>query len=67
MEDFEADRAGGFQALLVRQGEPPRPDEQICSLAEALLRREEQSAITTTLKASVFFTVSVLENQTASF
>ena len=38
VEDFEAARAAGFQALLLRRGEPPGPDEQICSLTEALLR-----------------------------
>jgi len=36
VEDFTAARAAGFQALLVRRGEPPRADEQISSLAEAL-------------------------------
>jgi putative hydrolase of the HAD superfamily len=38
VEDFEAARAAGFQSLMVRRGEPPRPDDQISSLAEALLR-----------------------------
>jgi putative hydrolase of the HAD superfamily len=37
-EDFEAARAAGFQALLLRRGEPPRTDEQVASLADALLR-----------------------------
>jgi putative hydrolase of the HAD superfamily len=37
-EDFEGARAAGFQALLVRRGEPSRANEQISSLAEALLR-----------------------------
>ena len=38
VEDFAAARAAGFQALLLRRGEPPRADEQISSLAEAFLR-----------------------------
>ena len=38
VEDFEAAQAAGFQALLLRRGKPPRADQQISSLAEALLR-----------------------------
>jgi putative hydrolase of the HAD superfamily len=38
VEDFEAARAAGFQALLLRRGQPPQTDEQVPSLSEALLR-----------------------------
>jgi putative hydrolase of the HAD superfamily len=36
VEDFDAARAAGFQALLLRRNQPPRPNEQISSLADAL-------------------------------
>ncbi len=35
-QDFEAARGAGFQALLLRRGEPPRAGERISSLSEAL-------------------------------
>jgi putative hydrolase of the HAD superfamily len=38
VEDFEAARAAGFQALLLRRGQPPQTAGQVASLAEALLR-----------------------------
>ena len=38
VEDFEAARAAGFQALLLRRGQPPQTSAQVPSLAEALLR-----------------------------
>ncbi len=36
VEDFDAARAAGFQSLLLRRHEPPRPNQQISSLADAL-------------------------------
>ena len=38
VEDFEAARAAGFQALLVRRGQPPQTAGQVVSLAEAIRR-----------------------------
>jgi FMN phosphatase YigB (HAD superfamily) len=35
VQDFEAARNAGYQALLLRRGEPPRAGERISSLAEA--------------------------------
>ncbi len=37
-QDFEGARAAGFQALLLRRGQPRRGEDQISSLAEALSR-----------------------------
>jgi putative hydrolase of the HAD superfamily len=37
VQDFEGARAAGFQALLLRRGEPPRPGESISSLTEAIV------------------------------